>query len=189
MIDSLITDRTADDAQKALNLSKLQWSEMSDAQKAEWSGSLKGSYNASDLNRVENAVAYLAETLRLLRPKLQDYAKSLDVGWDVFFAGNYDPEDLNLETKTDWTKEDAPTAEAMERYLANVVTLRNALNYATDRLPSSMRNLTWQGANAIERALKGLDAAIKEFRTTAKLDMENAAQAWFYSGDIYTGEV
>lgn len=189
MINSLITDRTADDAQRALNLSKLQWSEMSDAQKADWSGNLKGAYNAEDLNRVEIAVAYLADTLRLLRLELQDYAKSLDVGWDVFFAGNYDPEDLMLETKTNWSKEDAPTAEAMERYLANVVTLRNALNYATDRLPSSMRNLTWQGANAIERALKGLDAAIKEFRATAKLDMENTAEAWYFSDEIYSGEV
>lgn len=189
MIESLITDRTVEDARRAKYLASLKWDEMTEAEKAEWSGNLKAAYNFQDLNRVENAVAYLAVILQVLPPELKAYAESLDVAWDSVFEGNYKPEDLNLETKTDWSKEDAPTKKEMERYLHNVFMLRNALNFSTDPLPSSMNDLTWQGANAIEQALKRLDAAITRFRAEAMANMENAAEAWYFSGDIYAGEV
>ena len=189
MIESLITYRKVEDARRAKYLDSLEWDEMTEAEKAEWSGNLKAAYNFNDLNRVENAVEYLAVILQILPPELKAYAASLGVAWDAIFEGNYQPEDLNLETKTDWAIKDAPTEKDMERYLHNVVTLRNALNFATDPLPSSMNNLTWQGANAIEQALKRLDAAITLFRADAMANMENAAEAWFFSGDIYAGEV
>ncbi len=189
MIESLITDRTVEDARRAKYLAALRWDEMTEAEKAEWSGNLKAAYNFNDLNRVENAVRYLADILQSLPPELKAYAASLGVAWDSVFEGNYQPEDLNLEIKTDWEIKDTPTGKDMERYLRNVVMLRNALNFVTDPLPSSMNNLTWQGANAIEQALKRLDTAIILFRADAMANMENASESWFFSGDIYAGEV
>lgn len=188
-VTSLITDRTEADAQRAIYLAGLDYSAMTEAEKAEWDSDLKGAYNASDLNRVESAVEYLAGLLRELPPELQAYAAGKNVAWDAAFTPPYDPADMNPGTKTDWVKSDIPTPADMSRYLGNVKSLKNALSYATDPLPDNMDNLTWQGANAIERALKALDGAIILFRGDIKILIDNTAAAWFYSGEVYTGEV
>lgn len=94
--------------------------------------STKGAYNYTDLNRVENAVAALAEVLG-----------------------------LNLTTKTDWTKYDVPTATDMERYLENVRKLRKAGGYmnGTPNIPETMSQLTYAAANAIEQILIDVEAS------------------------------
>lgn len=189
MAINFVTDRTAEDVQRVAYLAGLSWDQMTSDEKAEWSGDMKGAYNANDLNRVESAVRYLAAIMEELPADLKSYSEELGVAWDKFYSPNYDPESTELKTKTDWINTDIPSQEDMERYLGNVITLRNAINYATDRLPTSMRNLTWHGANAIELALKRLDVAIEEFRVATKLNIENAAKAWYFSGDIYSGEV
>lgn len=186
---SLITDRTEADARRVMYLAGLSYANMSDAEKAEWNSELKGAYNAGDLNRVESAVDYLAGLLRELPEELKAYAAEKDVGWDKIFAPPYDPADMYPETKTDWAKTDIQTPTDMERYLGNVKKLRNALSYATDDLPDGMDHLDWQGANAIERALKGLDAAIILFRGDAQILIDNTAAAWLQSGEIFSGEV
>ena len=71
----------------------------------------------------------------------------------------------------------------------NVKTLRSALDYATSDLPRSINNLTIGGANAIEKALKGLDEAISSFDAKTKVNLDNTASAWIYSGEIYASEV
>lgn len=189
---SLITDRTAADVERAQYLNDL-WvaGEFlgTDEEYVEWFSDMKGAYNASDLNRVESAVEYLAKVLRELAAGLKEYAAEKDVGWDVIFAPPFDPANINPETKTDWTEKDLPTPEDMERYLNNVELLRTALAFDTDELPASMDNLSIQGANAIERALKNLDSAIILFRVDMQILIDNTAASWFYSGEIYTGEV
>ncbi len=90
----------------------------------------KGAYNYTDLNRVETAVAELAEMLG-----------------------------LSLETKTDWQIYDAPTASDMSRYLGNVIAVVNAAmvinpQLETKTLPTSMYWLTWETANNIEYTLE-----------------------------------
>lgn len=185
----LITDRTQADEDRAEYLWTKDYDDMTAEEKAEWDSGLKGAYNASDLNRVESAVGYLAGVLRALPAELKEYAASLGVGWDGIFSPPYDPEDMEPETKTDWTDSGEPSPEDMARYLGNVVKLRNALSYATDELPEGMDDLTWQGANAIEKALTALDGAIALFREEMETLMENTAAAWLYSGEIYSGEV
>ena len=63
IIDTLITDRNQDDVDRALYLSGL-WVEGeftgTAEELSEWSGGLKGTYNSSDLNRVGEAMWYLA---------------------------------------------------------------------------------------------------------------------------------
>lgn len=186
---SLITDRTAADKRRAEYLAGLDYADMTEAEKAEWDSDLKGAYNASDLNRVESAVDYLAGALRDLVAGLKAYAAERDVGWDAIFAPPFDPEEMHPETKQDWKAEDIQTPEDMARYLGNVKMLRGSLDYDTPALPEAMDDLTWQGANAIEQALKDLDGAIILFRGDMQILIENTAAAWFYSGEIYTGEV
>ena len=189
IIDTLITDRTQADEEHVEELSAKGYDAMTDAEKAEWDGEMNGAYDTSDLNRVESAVAYLAELLVLLPSELKEYAASKGVAFDAFFDVPYDAATYALTTKTDWDELDSPTPEQMARYLENVKALRSALDYATSDLPGSMDNLTIDGANAIEKALKGLDAAISAFDAKTKVNLDNTASVWIYSGEIYANEV
>ena len=143
-----ITDRSQAHVTRLKRLQAIGWKNLTDSQKAEYRGyAAKGAYNYTDLNRVETAVAELAETYG-----------------------------LTLTTKTDWGVWDTPTQSDMERYLSNVVAIRNA--YTGDRvlpeLPDSMIGLTYEGANNIERVLA---IAYAPDDTVIR------------SGDIYCGEV
>lgn len=185
----LVTNRTAANLEQVVQLSRIPFDAMTPEQQIQWLSSLCGAYNASDLNRVENAVAVLAAELRMLPQELKDYGAGLGVAWDAFFDVPYKAENYNPVTKTDWVMQDTPLSADMQRYLDNVKNLRNAINYATDALPDSMVNLTWSGANAIERALEGLSAAIIALRARTKTKIDHTSAAWFYSGEIYSGEV
>lgn len=123
----LITDRTQEHVYLLQRLHKKGWADMSPSERTLWStDATKGAYNHTDLNRVENAVSKLA-----------------------FLMG------LDLTIKTDWSQWDTVTQADMERYLGNVVIIRDMLADEIDfpPLPSSMSNLTWEGANNIEKVL------------------------------------
>lgn len=87
---------------------------------------------------------------------------------------------LNIAPKTDWTVSGIPRASQMERYLHDVATIRAALTLGptVPPVPSDMDSLTADEANNIERILLDIEDAI--VRITA---------AWYYSGDLYSGEV
>lgn len=135
IMDTLVTDRTQADA---------------DARND------KGTYNASDLNRVGAAMNYVADRLR---------------------AAGYDP---HISPKTDWMETDWPTVGTMTRYVTDLAELRSQFTQAqtTPTVPTYVENLTWQEANDIERILQDIDALLT-----------NISSAWFYSGELYSGEV
>lgn len=135
IIDTLVTDRSAADV----------------AAKNE-----KGTYNAADLNRVSEAVAYL-------RPIFEDYG--------------YIVSDTELKV---WAENELPKASEMAAYLASVKDLYGHFVYASKmiNLPVSMDRLNREGANNIEKFLAEIHAAF-----------ERMAQAWYYSDELYSGEV
>ena len=92
----------------------------------------KGAYNYSDLNRVERAVAEIAD-----------------------LAG------LSLTTKTDWSMWDVPDATHMARYLSNIMTIKNHFRIETG-IPSDMSRLDFDGANNIEKVLEKAYAKVTE---------------------------
>lgn len=121
--------------------------------------------------------------------------------WLTPLKGAYNAEDLNrvgsavsylagrlegygyavaVSPKTDWTVGDEPTLSQLTAYLADVEALRGAIAVPGDtpRTPKDMAGLTYSEANDIERILKDLD-----------LLLTNMAAAWYYSGEIYAGEV
>lgn len=104
----------------------------------------KGYYNASDLNRVETAVDYVAGRFR-------------ELGYNV-----------NPEVKTDWIEDDLPAVFDLTRYLGNVAALRRVIAVlpTTPTLPGSMRWLDYVGANAIEQVLVDLDLLITKITET-----------------------
>ena len=101
-------------------------------------------YNAEDLNRVDAACVYLAEQLR-------------SCGYVV---------DVSTRAEA-WTLEDVPTPEEMEHYLQNVRNIRAVLSLAASApvVPASMRRLTVEEANDIERVLEAVRAALERLRT------------------------
>lgn len=132
---SLITDRTEADVLRWKELKAKGYDNMTDAEKAEWVH-CKGAYNNSDLNRVEAAVQMISGKL-----------KELHISADV-------------TTKSDWELDDLPTVSDMNRYLGNVVKLRNASSGLREapQPPSSMVRLNHIGANRIEETLLYINA-------------------------------
>ena len=135
---NLITDRTQADVDYAVRLSQKGWSGMTVEEKADWGSNLKGTYNASDLNRVGNAVTYVAGRLT-------------DAGYFV-----------PVSPKIDWTDSDIPKESDMQTYLEDVEILRSALTVLpeTPEVPEDMEGLTYEEANDIERILLAVDDLI-----------------------------
>lgn len=156
VIDTLITDRTYEDVQLWQTLKALGWAGMSPAQQAQWSAGLKGAYNATDLNRVQEAMEYLA---------------------GVFASYGYA---VSLQPMPTWSVGEIPNEEQMAAYLANVTALRAVLDMpsTTPAVPTDMALLTYIEANNIEQILTDIDQLLT-----------NAAAAWYYSGDLFSGEV
>lgn len=124
----------------------------------------KGTYTAIDLNRVGAAMNYVAERLK---------------------AQGYDP---HVNPKTDWKDGEWVTPAAQAVYLGDLAELRKqfALLYSTPEVPprilasgiNTNDGLTHTWANDIEKILEDIDRLLTK-----------AAQAWFYSGDLFSGEV
>lgn len=95
-------------------------------------------YNASDLNRVGDAVRYLAK-------RFTDYGYAVAVS-----------------PKADWSESDTPTTGQMETYRLNIANLRAviAIMASTPETPETMRALDYVKANNIERILQDLDTLI-----------------------------
>ena len=156
VIDTLITDRTYEDVQLWQTLKALGWAGMSPTQRAQWSAGLKGAYNATDLNRVNEAMKYLA---------------------GVFTSYGYT---VSLQPMPTWSVGEIPAEAQMGVYLANVAALRAVLDMpsTTPAVPADMALLTYIEANNIEQILVDINQLLL-----------NAAAAWFYSGEVYCGEV
>ena len=119
-------------------------------------GNAKGTYNASDLNRVGAAMNYVADRLR---------------------AAGYDP---HISPKADWKDDDWVDPAAQAVYLGDLAELRKQFTMmaSTPQVPADMEDMTYSDANDIEKILEDIDTLLT-----------NAAQAWFYSGDLFSGEV
>jgi LAS superfamily LD-carboxypeptidase LdcB len=120
----------------------------------------KGAYNAEDFERINKIFEYLQNKMN------SEYG----------FA-------LNLTIKTNWTMADlAQTGAytAMENYRQNVVKIRSAITVTADtpQTPASMNKLTAKQANDIEKILKDVDWLIS-----------NMIAAYYYSGELFSGEV
>ena len=110
-------------------------------------------------------------------------------GTGAFTAG---PENIEYETITEevlvpderdpytWFEDDIPTSGMMAQYITNLSELRGQFVQAetTPSVPPKMNELTWEEANNIEKILEDVDALLT-----------NISAAWFFSGDLFSGEV
>ena len=172
-ISTLITNRTWQDVQRVNELST-KGRDMTSVELAEWWGSEtallvdsnmyelldsegavllvvtkqgtghKGAYNASDLNRVGQAILYV--------------------------AGLYNQYGYNLTVnpKTDWSDTYYPTLSQMQTYLDDIQTIRNvvAVFPTTPDAPATMNSIDWKTANNIEQILVDMDKILSILMTT-----------------------
>lgn len=184
----LIYDRTAQDLKAAEELLALPWRKMSEGQRAAYAEGLRGLYDPRDRNRVESAVEYLSRSFRQLATELEDYAVEAGADWSASDLP-YNPDDFQLETKTDWGPTDMFDMFSRARYISNIRVLRDA--FAPDMpLPNSLDGLAWQGANDIEAALMAVEAAYERIRKEYMEIIENEANSLaIRSGEVFAGEV
>lgn len=138
---TLITDRTATDVAEARRLiEKLRDGKpLTEAERAAYLAGLRGCYNASDMNRVGEAVQYIADRL---------------------IAEGYAP---RVSPKTDWTMTDLVRQSDWSAYLDDVRELRRKLAMlpTTPEITDAMYGgIDHAGANDVERILVDLDFLI-----------------------------
>lgn len=141
---NLITDRTYEDVERVQYLMQKGWANMTEVEQTEWLASLKGAYNASDLNRVGQAVQYVADRL------------------------NANGIAIIVNPKTNWFMQDIPTEDELTKYLNDVAAIRAAISVfaTTPEVPESMNKLGYIEANNIEQILVDVDRLITLMMTT-----------------------
>lgn len=186
----VIIDRDQADLDRLRLLLAKPWDDFSAAEKRWWLGVVKGAYNATDMNRVGYAVNLLAGRLAQLPIDMAAYMAARYVAPDAIFAVPYDPADYaDMTGKTTWTDTDAPDVSDSDTYTGNVALLRAAFDYPTDPLPESLSKLGYTEANALEKALQGLNSKITDWQTEKETLIDKTAAAFFYAGEIYAGEI
>lgn len=131
-MNNLIFDRMSGDVNDALN-------------NASNSTFLKGAYNYTDLNRVEDWCKYLQE-------KLKGYGFS-----------------EKLVIKQDWNVKDYPTRTQIDRIRGNIQTLRNYCYALLTEEIIYNNTLDYEQANVLEKILHDIDLHIKKMTVLVNL--------------------
>lgn len=160
ILSSLIWDRDNADSARVEELKAIGVDNMTPAELAEWETDLKGAYNASDVLRVINAELYLQGELA------SDFGIIITLETAIFSAADelFYAEDEGV----------------LEDYVNNVSTIRGVIAVFPDTpaTPASFQDPTIAGANAIEKILYDVSVLL-----------QNTENAWYFSNDIYCGEV
>ena len=102
--------------------------------------------------------------------------------WVAYLTERLASAGIHISTvgKSDWTEADYNNAAALDYYLKDISLVRGAIAVmsSTPPVPTDLQGLTWWEANDIEKILEDVDYLIT-----------NMMQAWYYSGDLYSGEV
>lgn len=136
-----ITDRTQLDVLHWRQLRDKGLAKMTEAERAEWfSGTMKGAYNVSDLNRVGLALNVIRERLTA-------------TGYVSATA---------YTARADWEQGETLTAVDLAYYLKCVQIVRGAITQfkTTPPAPTDAEALDWQEANNIEKILLDINRII-----------------------------
>ena len=141
---NLITDRTLLDVEEVKALTETIKNGTATAEQvSQYLNEIqKGAYTYKDLNRVEEAVAYVASRLREF-----GYLSSLPV-------------------TQSWSVEDKPNVNDFARYFANVKTLRDAIPVweSTPEVPPTAIGFDYEKANALEQILVDVDQILNNIK-------------------------
>lgn len=194
VIDTLIFDRTQEDVDRVYALKQKilngGLTSLTAEEKTEYMGGMRGAYNATDLNRVGQAVSYLADRFTDLPGELETYREEKGVADDELYHVPYDPSTVVVSPKQDWTVADIPTNSQVQTYLNNLLVLRRQLVLPADApvVPTSLNNLTFDTANQIEYLLWLVNAALVEVENDLYGKIDRAAESFWYAGEVNCGE-
>lgn len=155
IIKTLVTDRTQADVNYAESLYKKLWSDLTEQEKADFNAGLKGSYKASDLNRVGTALITVRDRLR---------THGIDVPADV---------------REDYAADEVLDKAVMDAYIVSANAVHDAVENSAPQPPAEIDGLDWEGANNIERAIIAVDDVL-ESREIGWI----YADAELYAGDM-----
>ena len=214
----MITDRSASDVLLAKNLIKKGFQNMTEDEKNSFLSGLKGAYNYSDVNRVETAIKYFVDTMLQIYEQNIQLAKELGVDWAEIYDVPYNPEDYkNIVIKNDWKINDRFSEKDRVDFLNKIVHVLSALpadtNHLTDAsglvlqdsegnylefdgpqtgfddFPTSLDGLDYKKANIIEKSMEDFNVALTDLKINKENLIIGTAKAWYYSGDLYGGEI
>lgn len=196
IIDNLVYDRTQADVDRVFTLKNKiltgGLNALSAEEKAEYMAGMKGAYNYEDMNRVAQAMVFVADRLTALPEELNAYRAEKGVDDDSNYEVPYDPSTVSLSANlnTNWKMTDTPSRLRVTAHLNSLAILREQLELPNDapEVPSSLDNLTYVTANEIEYLLHVI---YQEFLQTESLlyrKIDNTAVAYDYAGVSYCGE-
>ena len=158
MLENLITNRTPGDVDEVKELAEvIKAGTATEEQVRKYLEEInKGAYTYRDLNRVEEAVRYVA-----IRLNNYGYLSSVPA----------------IRT---WSIGDKPSKSEWDTYFYNVSLLRRSIPVweSTPEAPASIVGFDTNKANALEQILVDVDQILNRM-----------ADAWLFSGDIYSAEV
>lgn len=131
-----VINRTQADVDRWRELRDKGYPDLTNAERSEWLGYMKGRYSHDDLNRVERAVQRISE-------------KMIEMGYLTTAPA----------VKTDWSVGIIPTNAMMQRYLGNIARLRNAIDVypETPSAPDVNERMSYTIANDIEKILMDIE--------------------------------
>lgn len=194
IIDNLVYDRTQADVDRVFTLKNKiltgGLNALSAEEKTEYMAGMKGAYNYGDMNRVGQAVAYIADRMTALPGELDAYRAEKGVGDDPNYEVPYDPSTVVVSAKTDWAMGDTPTQSLVKAYLNNLTVLRKQLDLPSNApaVPSSLDNLTYVTANEIEYLLYVIYKTFLEVEATLYRKIDYTVAMYAYAGISYSGE-
>lgn len=185
----MVTDRTLSDVEIAKSLIRRGFQNLTDLEKEAFLLGLKGAYNYIDFNRVESAVEYFSQRLYDIPDEISDYANMLGVAWDKLFEVEYDrTKYVDIVVKKDWQIQDILIEADRQRYISNILLVVSSM-LNIDDLPQTLQGLTHSGANKIEKSLVELNNSLIDLKKGKEMLVSNTSNAWYYSGDLYGGEI
>ena len=214
IIDILITNRTTTQQLDTIE-GKIKNGTATTAEKNTYLAGMDAAYNASDLNRVGQAILYLkaefddlpddlydaynaalAEIASGLDYPIQNYDLSITLPTSLYQVSYRYPV-ATQTTKTDWVQGDIPTAVSMAYYLNNIRSIATVAG-TSGLVPVTLNGLTCEGANNIEQALVNAESFYQSYRTSklnaidvAKTDaaqqFRNIDSNWMMSGEAICG--
>lgn len=194
IIDTLIFDRTQADVDRVFSLKNKILTEglssLSAEEKAEYMAGMKGAYNYQDMNRVGQAVQYIANRMTSIPNELAAYRKQKGVADDPVYEVPYNPGSVVVSAKTNWAMGDTPTQSLALAFLNNLTTLRKQLDLPTDApaVPSTLDGLTFSVANQIEYLLLVIDQTLTEVEADLYHKIDMTVAAFVYANTYYSGE-
>ena len=151
---------------------------------------MKGAYNYTDMNRVGQAVSYIANRMTSIPNELAAYLAEKGVADDPIYHVPYNPSSVVVSAKTNWAMGDTPTQSLATAYLNDLVTLRKQLTLPANapEVPSTLDGLTFSTANDMEYLLYVIDKTLTEVETELYSKIDRTVAAFYYANLYNSGE-